>query len=420
MLNLSNVYHYYSGHIAAPKESYRSNSQKKDELKSIYQTIIKQNQHSPFYKFTFSDDAQTYAIGIKEAAMSLESDSKALSGADNLREEMKAVSSNESVLYAALRGEDGDSLPDSLSIEVKQLAAGQINVGHYLPDGESSFAPGNYSLGIAVGHNRYTFNLKITSGETNRQIQRELADSINSNHIGIHAALRRNRIDGTSALVLRSDTLGVPEDDSLSFHFDETYIDNDITSLLGIDHVDTVPANAEFTVNDVSHTSTNNRISLNHTLDIDLLSVSDEPVTVFLTPDTDKISDRLDDFLASYNDLIDIAKNGFQQRGASRLYHDITGIARRHLDTLSNAGLTVDEDGYLIRSSETDSLAVQKLFSNDVSGLPTDIHCVTENMILNPIDYLDKVIVTYPNTNGTYPNPYMPSKYSGLLFNDYA
>ena len=45
---------------------------KKDELKSIYQNIVKQNQHSPFYKFTFSNVVQTYAIGIKEAAMSLE------------------------------------------------------------------------------------------------------------------------------------------------------------------------------------------------------------------------------------------------------------------------------------------------------------------------------------------------------------
>lgn len=41
-------------------------------------------------------------------------------------------------------------------------------------------------------------------------------------------------------------------------------------------------------------------------------------------------------------------------------------------------------------------------------------------MILNPLDYIDKVVVTYPNTNINYPNPYIPSKYSGLLFNDYA
>ena len=44
MLNLSNVYHYYSGQIAIPKQNLRSNSQKKDDLKALYHNIVKQNQ----------------------------------------------------------------------------------------------------------------------------------------------------------------------------------------------------------------------------------------------------------------------------------------------------------------------------------------------------------------------------------------
>lgn len=420
MLNLNNVYHYYSGQMAIPKENFRSNSHKKDELKTIYQNIVKQNQHSPFYKFTFSNVVQTYAIGIKEAAMSLENDSEALSGGNDIRNEMKAVSSNESVLYANLHSPISDDLPDKLSIEVDQLATGQINVGHYLPSGESSFAPGNYSLGIAVGQNQYTFNIKINADDTNQQIQRNLADSINSNHIGIHASIRNNRMDGTSAMVLRSDAIGLPEDGDLRFHFDETYIDNDITNALGLDQIDTTPSNAHFFINDAEHTSVSNRISLNHSLDIDLLASSDKPVTVYLTPDEDKVADKLDDFLASYNDLIDIARNGFHQKGASRLLHDITGITRRHLNALTNAGIETDSDGYLTRSNDADPLQVKELFDQDLSGFRTDIHRVTEKMILNPLDYIDKIVVTYPNTTNNYPNPYLPSKYSGLLFNDYA
>lgn len=420
MLNLSNVYQHYSSQMVIPKENFRSNTRKKDELKSVYQNIIKQNQHSPFYKFTFSNVVQTYAIGIKEAAMSLESDSESLSSSDDMHNEMKAISSNESVLYANLHSQSSDDLPDKLSIEVDQLATGQVNVGTYLPIGESSFTPGNYSLGIAVEQNQYTFNLKINDGDTNQQIQRNLADSINSNHIGIHASIRNNRIDGTSALVLRSDEIGLSDDNDLRFHFDETYIDNDMTTALGLDQIDTMPANAKFRINGVDHTSVSNRISLNHSLDIDLLSTSDSPVTVYLTPDEDKIADKLDNFLASYNDLIDIARNGFQQKGASRLFHDITGITRRHQDVLTQAGIHADEDGYLNRSEDADPLQVKELFDQDLSGFRTDIHRVTEKMILNPLDYIDKVVVTYPNTTNNYPNPYLPSKYSGLLFNDYA
>lgn len=420
MLNLSNVYQHYSSQMVIPKENFRSNTRKKDELKSVYQNIIKQNQHSPFYKFTFSNVVQTYAIGIKEAAMSLESDSESLSGSDDMHTEMKAISSNESVLYASLHSQSSDDLPDKLSIKVDQLATGQVNVGSYLPIGESSFTPGNYSLGIAINQNQYTFNLKINDGDTNQQIQRNLADSINSNHIGIHASIRNNRIDGTSALVLRSDEIGLSDNGDLRFHFDETYIDNDITTALGLDQIDTLPTNAQFRINDIEHTSVSNRISLNHSLDIDLLATSDSPVTVYLTPDEDKIADKLDNFLASYNDLIDIARNGFQQKGASRLFHDITGITRRHQDVLTQAGIHADEDGYLNRSEDADPLQVKELFDQDLSGFRTDIHRVTEKMILNPLDYIDKVVVTYPNTTNNYPNPYLPSKYSGLLFNDYA
>ena len=180
MLNLSNVYHYYSGQIAIPKQNLRSNSQKKDDLKALYHNIVKQNQQSPFYKFTFSNTVQAYTIGIKEAAMSLESDSESLGGADERFNEMKAVSSNEGVLYANLRDIANEDLPDKLAITVDRLATNQTNVGSYLPSGENAFTPGNYTLGIAVGSNQYTFNLKITPDETNQQIQRNLADAINS------------------------------------------------------------------------------------------------------------------------------------------------------------------------------------------------------------------------------------------------
>jgi len=62
---------------------------------------------------------------------------------------------------------------------------------------------------------------------------------------------------------------------------------------------------------------------------------------------------------------------------------------------------------------------LQDLFDDD-SPFRKDIKRTTEKMTLNPLHYIDKVVVTYPNTTGTYPNPYYPSKYSGLLFNDYS
>lgn len=420
MLNLNNVYNYYGSQVIAPK-SDRSASHKKDDLKTIYNNMVKQNQHSPLYKFTFSDATQAYAIGIKEAAMALESESRLLGGQeDTVFAQMTAVSDNENIVYAILNDSEAKDLPEKLSIQVDTLARGQTNVGTYLPAGETMFPAGDYSLGIAVGHNKYTFQLTVHDGDTNQELQRNLATSINENNIGVRASIRNNRVDGTCAFVLRSEATGLPKNDDLFFRFDETYLENDITSLLGIDNINETPANAEFYVNDAMHTSISNRISINHSIDIDLLSTSEEPVNVYLIPDEEKISDKLTDFINSYNQLIDIARNSSSQKGATKLFRDITGIARRNQKALETAGLTVDENGYMSRSSEADSAQIQSLFDEELSNFRKDIKRTTDKMTLNPLHYIDKIVVTYPNTTGTYPNPYIPSKYSGLLFNDYA
>lgn len=421
MLNLNNIYNYYSTQIMWPKSHSKFQSHDKDDLKTVYKNMVKQNQKSPLYKFAFPDTTQAYAIGIKETAMNLEAESRSLSNYGNgIYEELAAVSDDESTVLASLSNPRGaENLPDTLAIKVASLATCQTNIGKYLPSNETSFSPGDYSFGIAVGKNRYTFNLTVKEGDTNKQIQRSLLRSINENNIGIRASIRNNTTDGTSALILRSESIGQPNHDDLFFRFDESYLDNDITSALGVDNVDTMPSNAQFYINDVLHTSISNRISLNHTLDLDLLSTSDETVHINLVPDEEKFSDRLDEFIYSYNQLVDISRKGSSPKGATRLFHDVTRIARQHQSELSSAGLTIDGNGYLTRTIATDNSDIHTLFHDD-SSFRKDVRRITQKMTLNPLNYIDKTVITYPNTTGTYPNPYLPSKYSGLLFNDYA
>ena len=421
MLNLNNVYNHYSTQLVAPLSNRKNSTQKKDDLKTIYNNMVKQNQHSPFYKFTLSDNSQAYAIGIKEASMALAQESDSLSmQRSNLFQQMTAVSDNEQVVYASLNDSSAQNIPDTLSVKVDSLATGQTNVGNYLPSGETSFPPGDYTFSISVGRNEYAFQLNVHKGDTNQQIQRNIANSINEHNIGVRANIRNQRVNGTSALVLRSEAVGLPQEGELFFHFNDTYLDNDISSALGVDQVEIKPANAQFYINDSFHTSISNRISLNQSMDLDLLSASSEPVNVHLVLDDEKVSDKLKDFTDSYNQLIDIARSGASQRGATKLFRDISSITRRHSESLTAAGLDVDENGYLHITKEVDSSEIQKLFNDDLSDFHRDIKRTTDNMTLNPLNYIDKVVVTYPNTQGTYPNPYNPSRYSGLLFNDYA
>lgn len=422
MVNLNNIYNYYSSQMALPHHNTKTPSKEKDELKTVYKNMVKQNQNSPFYKFAFPDSTQAFAIGIKEAAMRLESESEFLGNhEDNIYGQMTAVSSNENVVNASMNSNNVQDLPEQLSVQIHNLAKGQTNVGKYLPSGELSLEPGDYSFGIAVGSNEYTLNLAIHSTDTNIEIQRNLATALNNNNIGVRASIRTNRIDGTSAMVIRSDTIGEPNGSDLHFRFDQSYLDTDITSFLGIDQVETMPANANFSINGAEHSSISNRISLNHSVDLDLLSESDQPVTISLLPDQEKVSDKLDDFIKSYNQLVDISRNGSSQKGATRLFRDITNVARHHKDELENAGITIDENGYMIKSEEeVENAKVQLLFDEKNSPFQKDLKRATGRMTLNPLEYIDKTVVTYPNTTGNYPNPYQPSKYSGLLYNDYA
>ena len=419
MLNLNHVYNYYSTQITQTRNNQRVHANKRNELKNVYNSMVKQNQTSPFYKFTFSDANQAYAIGIKEAALALETESKLLSGHSNQRAQMKAISDNENVVFANLNNPDSDDLPEDLSIKINSLATGQTNVGTYLPAGEASIPAGDYSFGIAVGRNQYTFRLKVNEGDSNQNIQRNLAASINENNIGIRASIRNNRTEGTSAMVLRSEAVGKPNNGDLYFQFDEAYMEDDITAVLGVEQIETLPSNAEFYINDTLHSSISNRISLNHSIDIDLLATNEEPVHVKLVPDEHKAADEIKNFLDSYNQLVDIARNG-SQKGATKLFRDVTGIANRHRNDIEAAGLTINTDGYLTQGEELNPLKLQELFDEETSSFRKDIQRTTEKMTLNPLHYIDKVVVTYPNTESNYPNPYYPSKYSGLLFNDYS
>lgn len=419
MLNLNHVYNYYSTQIASHQGNQRVHANKRNDLKTVYNNMVKQNQNSPFYKFTFSDTNQAYAIGIKEAALALESESQTLGQSEHQPEHMKAVSDNENIVFANLTGSDSSNLPGDLSIKINSLAKGQTNVGAYFPMNELSFPTGEYSFGIAIGRNQYTFRLKVNEEDTNYNIQRTLAASINDNNIGVRATIRTGHDETSSALVLRSESVGKPNDGDLFFQFDETYLEDDITALLGIEQIETLPANAEFYINDTLHSSISNRISLNHTVDLDLLSTNEQPVHIAFVPDENKISDRIKDFLDSYNQLVDIARSG-THTGATKLFRDITGITNRHKDSIESAGLVISNDGYLTQGEKVNPEKLQTLFNENTSSFRRDIKRTTEKMILNPLHYIDKVVVTYPNINRTFPNPYYPSKYSGLLFNDYS
>ena len=43
----------------------------------------------------------------------------------------------------------------------------------------------------------------------------------------------------------------------------------------------------------------------------------------------------------------------------------------------------------------------------------------SDQVSLNPMDYVEKVMVAYKNPGHNYPNPYITSAYTGMMFDGY-
>lgn len=426
MIDLNNVYNYY--HMTSPRfGNTKYDTHKTSELKNIYHSMIKLNRQAPLYKLTLSEDTQVYALGIKEAAIALKTSSAFLGDDnDNYFDRKTVASSNEQQVSASLLTEDTSSLPEQVSIEVHSLANPQTNDGNYLS--QDSFNPmyGAHSFDITTSDALYHFDIDVAESESVISVQQRIANSINQSQIGVQANVD---IQGeSSALRLESSQSGYGKlDDGLQFYV--TSEQNDpLIQHLGINHVASAPTNASFSLNGEEQTSNSNHISINNKLGLDLYNTTDssQPVTIQIVPDTDQILSKIEDFVDSYNHLVDLAitHNDSNRFGSNRLLRDIRQITASHENALEASGLQVDKEGYLTKDESlliqsTKNGQFQSLFQ-DIGDFHKDISIATKKLTMNPMEYVDKTIVTYPNTRSSFSNPYVPSIYSGMLYNRYV
>lgn len=419
-----NVYNHYSM-TYLPKTNTKYDTHKSNELKNIYKSMVSHNKQSPLYKFSMSQETQDYALSIKDAAINLKNISNFLSDdVDTVFNKKIFESSNEDVLDVRLRTDNYSNVPEQLSLRISRLADTQINSGQYVKSQSKGLANGSYDIHLITSKSDYLFSLKLNASSTNIDAQQSLADAINQNHTGINA-----RVDvkgNESALILESQFTGKGSvEDGLQFAFEEDNPNQPLINYFGLNHVSRQPENSVFTINDETHTSATNSISINNAIEIDLLSASEEEVSLQMQPDTGEIINKIHDFVDSYNHLVGLAVNNLDnQRSARKLLTDISQITRKHANVLEASGLAVNAKGYLeteeaLLTQSTKNGEFQSLF-DDISDFKSDIIKTTDALNLDPLAYVDKVIVTYPNTSKSLPNPYMPSMYSGLLFNGYA
>ena len=426
---ISSAYSYYLSQYGN-KVNAKYDTHNKAQLKNSYGKVVKSNSQSPIYKIDISENAQKYAIDLKEHARQLGFIVRDLS--DDKSGEMvfkkSAVSSNPDIVEAEYIGDS--SAPDAgeFEIAVKQLATSQTNIGSFLQPGSKHLKPGSYSFDLNINNLTYEFEFNVSDSENSSDIQNKISRLINRSKIGLNSSVETDSL-GNTALKISSDATGVTSIRPTIFNIEGSDGREDNIQLVdtfGLDRVTQYPSNAIYSVNGSEQYSPSNDININNTYAIHLKQTTgDTPSIISLNTDDNSMVDTINELLSGYNSMISVFKQssnlGFD--GNDRLRREFTRIADAHSITLNNNGLSIEDDGSIsvdkdaVMSASSDG-RLNSIFE-ELNQFKNSIQRKADDLATNPMDYVNNKIIAYKNPHRPVNDPYNLSAYSGMMFSDY-
>lgn len=425
-----NVYNYYVQDYVP--RSPRYSTHKRRELRDIYKNIVKMSASEPLYKIDLSESKQATALSIKESALLLKDVSHRLQDTPLLHTAGLLSSAPDTVDAALLHRMKLSDFEKGTSyeVEVQSLAAGQRNVGTLLSTDETPLAEGSYSFTVSLGYDSYSFRFNVTSGSTAFDLQSKLSDFINKTGIGLNAQVSLNKEQHISRMELTAKQTGTFG--KSTFSIEDTSMpegtEQGIVETFGLNHASSTAQNARYTVNGVSYEAPENTVQFSDTMQFTLHSVTDAPVTVRPIADRNAVYEALEEFTVSYNHLVKAGKDAVSENKSSAfLLKGLSHLVASHYSSLNAVGIVANEEGYLtLDSTKAEQAAVEgdaeHVFRKDGSFLKA-LDSRLENIVLNPMRFVDKKLVAYPDPSAPISertSPYTTSIYSGMLFNNYC
>lgn len=429
---LNTVYNYYLT-TYAPKSTSQYDTHKKSELRNIYNSIVKLNKESPLYLMDTSKETRKFAVGLKENARLLRNTIASLGGLDEkeMFNKKTAYSSNEDLVSASYIGEAsaGDSVP-SFNIEVTALASNQVNLGTFLPSNERvALSPDAYSFDITINDLSYEFQYNIHEGETNRELQERLSRLISNADIGITADILEDD-KGNSSLRLTSAASGLKENKDYIFRVtdDKTSKKNGTVDYLGLAFMSRSPSNAEFILNGEPRSASSNHFTIDKKFELTLNRISrtdGESANIGLKTDLDSLTENINNLVSGYNSFIKAASEYLDLHPKShKLLNEMAGMSRLYQPQLEQLGFEFKSDGQLSLNDSNFKRSVLNVEDrqqiSSIRDFTNSVLRKTNQISLNPMEYVDKTIVAYKNPGHNFVAPYVTSNYSGMLFNSYC
>lgn len=430
---ITTAYNYYMT-AYAPKSKGSNSAHKPSELKNVYNSIVKMSKESPTYLYDRSKSVYKYAISIKEEALDLKDALTALTNETDpgsIIGRKIATSSNSDIVEVDFIGNNSQTDTDtSYNMEVLNTAKPQVNTGSFLKEDELGLLPNDYSFELQTTNATYEFQFHISHNDTNKSLQMRLSNLINNSDIGIHARVLTDE-NGRSALEISSENTGKISEDEFATVFNirksnPSNID-DVVKYFKLDNVSQFPENAKYIIDGKKGSSQTNQFNYDNTFNILIKDVTeeDEPVQIGFKTDTDTITENIKTLVNEYNSMLEtsaqyITNNNVQSHSLPK---ELNSLTSQFHNSLESIGLNPTDEGQidvdtslLYQALEEDTNDTVQTIFNFKNALVNK----TDKVLLNPMEYVNRTIVTYKNPGKAFVNPYVTSMYSGMLFNSYC
>lgn len=427
---LNTVYNNYLTSYA-PKSVTRYDTHKKSELRGVYNSIVQQNKEAPWYLPTTNKDTQRYAVDLKEQARALHNTIAHLGGLeeDGLLNKKSAYTSNSQIATATYIGEQSPDLniPD-FTLEVQSLATTQENMGLFLANDKVSLPVDTYSFDIAINDMNYEFHFAINEGETNKDVQERLMRLVNNADIGLKASIKE--AEDKTSLILESVATGSSSngDNIFTVSDDHTSKRAGAVEYFGLDYISRKSSNATFLLNGEPRSTSSNHFTVGKQFEVELKGISPEDISiqVGLKTDVDSLTENVTHLVQGYNDFIRAVSNYLDSQSKSgTLVREMKGIASIYDTSLESTGMNIADDGTmeidntLMREAAFQSEDVKETFGY-IKDFSSMLLQKSNQVSLDPMNYVNKVVVAYKNPGHNFISPYAASAYSGMLFNSYC
>ena len=358
-----------------------------------------------------SDNALSYLTTIKTASQNLKTSLSSLMGTsrNSAFNTLSPVSSDTKKLTLDTSGAKPGAGVSDMSINIDQLASGQVNKGAALTANANAGGFAMYEFSIESGDKTHQFTVVATDQDTNKTLQDKIAAAINAKGIGINATVEHNTQNNTSTLSIQTKDTG----SGAAFSIQDLY--GDAIGATGASTVLQQAQDAIYRVNNgEQQTSKSNTIDLGGGIMATMKEASADTIEVSMKADGSAALGALNTLVNSYNDLVTAAKGSGSDK-ALQLNYQLARTFNTYSTSLARLGITMDSGGKLSLNEDkvktaAETKELQQFFSQDRYsnyGFANRLYNLASDINSNPMKYTDLTSLGLFNYNN---NPYSPAQ----------